>query len=89
MEYEIAGWLSVIFRFVHVLASIMWIGNSILFTWMELNLIAPKAGDENTDKDLLGQLDMLHGGGVFHLQKRVINPGAPNTAPSRCRPVSK
>ena len=76
MEYEIAGWLSVIFRFVHVLASIMWIGNSILFTWMELNLIAPKAGDENTDKDLLGQLDMLHGGGVFHLQKRVINPGA-------------
>ena len=76
MESEIAGWLSVIFRFVHVLASIMWIGNSILFTWMELNLIAPKAGDENTDKDLLGQLDMLHGGGVFHLQKRVINPGA-------------
>ncbi|MCE9619594.1 MAG: urate hydroxylase PuuD [Planctomycetes bacterium] len=76
MESEVAGWLSVIFRFVHVLASIMWIGNSLLFTWMELNLVAPKSGEPNPDKDLLGHLDMLHGGGVFHLQKRVMNPGA-------------
>ncbi|NQW99055.1 urate hydroxylase PuuD [bacterium] len=74
MESEIAGWLSVVFRFVHVLAAIMWIGNSILFTWMELNLIAPKPDDENPE--LLGHLDMLHGGGVFHLQKRVIDPAA-------------
>jgi uncharacterized membrane protein len=72
VESEIAGWLSVVFRFVHVLAAIMWIGNSLLFTWMELNLVAPrKDGD---DKDQLGHLDMLHGGGVFHLQKRLIDP---------------
>jgi uncharacterized membrane protein len=74
VESEIAGWLSVVFRFVHVLAAIMWIGNSILFTWMELNLIAPKPEEENSD--LLGYLDMLHGGGVFHLEKRVIKPSA-------------
>lgn len=74
VESEIAGWLSVVFRFVHVLAAIMWIGNSILFTWMELNLIAPDK--KNPQPDLLGHLDMLHGGGVFHLQKRVINPAA-------------
>lgn len=74
MESEIAGWLGVIFRFVHVLAAIMWIGNSILFTWMELNLIPPRPEEEK--KDLLGHLDMLHGGGVFHLEKRIINPAA-------------
>ncbi|MES2658465.1 MAG: urate hydroxylase PuuD [Verrucomicrobiota bacterium] len=74
MESEIAGWLSVVFRFVHVLAAIMWIGNSLLFTWMELNLIAPQEDEEK--KDLLGHLDMLHGGGVFHLQKKLINPAA-------------
>jgi uncharacterized membrane protein len=74
VESEIAGWLSVVFRFVHVLAAIMWIGNSLLFTWMEFNLIAPKPEEKNTD--LLGHLDMLHGGGVFHLEKRVINPSA-------------
>ncbi len=76
MESEIAGWLSVVFRFVHVLAAIMWIGNSLLFTWMELNLITPKPDDSEEKKDLLGHLDMLHGGGVFHLQKKVINPQA-------------
>lgn len=76
MESEIAGWLSVVFRFVHVLAAIMWIGNSILFTWMELNLIAPQPDEENPQPDRLGHLDMLHGGGVFHLEKRVINPVA-------------
>ncbi len=76
MESEIAGWLSVVFRFVHVLAAIMWIGNSILFTWMELNLIAPQPDEENPKPDLLGHLDMLHGGGVFHLQKKLIDPAA-------------
>ncbi len=76
MESEIAGWLSVVFRFVHVLAAIMWIGNSILFTWMELNLIAPQPDEAKEKPDLLGHLDMLHGGGVFHLQKKLIDPSA-------------
>ena len=78
MESEIAGWLSVIFRFVHVIAAIMWIGNSVLFTWMELNLIPPRSDKDgkSADPDLLGHLDMLHGGGVFHLEKRLIKPAA-------------
>jgi uncharacterized membrane protein len=79
MDSEIAGWLSVIFRFVHVIAGIMWIGNSILFTWMELNLIPPtpaKRDDPSPPNPLLGHLDMLHGGGVFHLEKRIIDPQA-------------
>ncbi|MEP2775696.1 MAG: urate hydroxylase PuuD [Luteolibacter sp.] len=81
MESEIAGWFSVVLRFVHVIAAIMWIGNSILFTWMELNLIPPAAAKPDKDGNvpenpLLGHLDMLHGGGVFHLEKRTIDPKA-------------
>ena len=81
MESEIAGWFSVVLRFVHVIAAIMWIGNSILFTWMELNLIAPAPSKPDKDGNipenpLLGHLDMLHGGGVFHLEKRTIDPKA-------------
>lgn len=76
MESEIAGWFAVLFRFVHVLAAIMWIGNSLLFTWMELNLIAPGEDGRKARPDLLGHLDMLHGGGVFHLEKRLIDPKA-------------
>lgn len=68
-------WINVFFRFAHVVAGIMWIGNSLLFTWMELNLIpAEKSRDaeKKNDPDLLGSLDMLHGGGVFHLEKRQL-----------------
>ena len=68
-------WINVLFRFVHVLAAIMWIGNSLLFTWMELNLIKPEE-EKDKDPDLLGQLDMLHGGGVFHLEKRLMHAEA-------------
>ena len=69
-------WANVLFRFVHVLAGIMWIGNSLLFTWMELNLLQPQTDPKTgqpKDPDLLGFLDMLHGGGVFHLQKRQMH----------------
>jgi len=74
METDWIGALGILLRFVHVLAAIMWIGNSLLFTWMELSLVAPDP--EKDDPDLLGTLDMLHGGGVFHLQKRVMRPEA-------------
>jgi len=78
MESEIAGWVSVAARFVHVLAAIMWIGNSLLFTWMEINLLPPKSNEagEGKENPVLGYLDMLHGGGVFHLQKQVLDPRA-------------
>lgn len=76
MEIAWVEWINVLFRFTHVLAGIMWIGNSLLFTWMELNLIPPKADGKNKDPDLLGSMDMLHGGGVFHLEKRVMHAQA-------------
>lgn len=71
MESDFVTWVGVISRFIHVLAAIMWIGNSLLFTWMELNLIKPSGQDPDT----LGLLDMLHGGGVYHLEKRVLKAG--------------
>jgi len=60
---------NVVFRFVHVVAAIMWIGDSLLFVWMEINLIKDK-----DKKDSLGYMNMLHGGGVFFLEKRVLHP---------------
>ncbi len=73
MEADLISWVAVLFRFVHVLTAIMWIGNSLLFTWMEFNLQKPAKDGEG---DLLGTLDMLHGGGVYHLEKRILRPGA-------------
>lgn len=73
MDSSWTEWINVVFRFAHVVAGIMWIGNSLLFTWMELNLIKPR---DEKDPDLLGTLDMLHGGGVFHLEKRLMRADA-------------
>lgn len=60
---------NIVFRIIHIVAAIMWIGNSLLFTWFEINLLEDKENDES-----LGHMNMLHGGGVFYLEKRVINP---------------
>ena len=68
---------AVVARYVHVVAAIMWIGNSLLFTWMEINFI--KEGKEN-DESVLGYMNMLHAGGVYYLEKRVIDP---QTLPSK------
>lgn len=79
MDIAWTEWINVLFRFAHVIAGIMWIGNSLLFTWMEYNLIAPKkdpATGKPADPDLMGSMDMLHGGGVFHLEKRVMHADA-------------
>lgn len=74
MNSDLLATLGILLRFVHVLAAIMWIGNSLLFTWMELSLVPPRKGRD--PDDLQGTLDMLHGGGVFHLEKRLLHPQA-------------
>lgn len=69
MEAGLIEFFNIVFRFIHIVAAIMWIGNSLLFTWMEINLLEEKENEES-----LGYMNMLHGGGIFFLQKRVIKP---------------
>lgn len=79
MDIAWTEWINVFFRFAHVLAAIMWIGDSLLFTWMELNLIPAKKNPQTgkpDDPDLLGSMDMLHGGGVYHLEKLILHANA-------------
>ncbi|MEO0509754.1 MAG: urate hydroxylase PuuD [Verrucomicrobiota bacterium] len=70
MSPELVEFFNIVFRFTHVVAAIMWIGNSLLFTWMEVNFVKdPKKGDGS-----LGEMNMLHAGGVYFLEKRVLDP---------------
>jgi uncharacterized membrane protein len=68
---SILDFIAIVARYVHIVAAIMWIGNSLLFTWMEINFL--KKGKENDDS-VLGYMNMLHAGGVYYLEKRVIDP---------------
>ncbi len=64
-------------RWVHVIAGIMWIGNSLLFNWLDRNLVA--AGSHPQTPRPLGTIWLLHSGGFYYVEKTLLD-GAPMPA---------
>jgi uncharacterized membrane protein len=62
--------LDLVFRWIHLIAGIMWIGNSMLFNWLDRNLVAP----ENPKKGLIGEMWMVHSGGFYQVEKKQLAP---------------
>ncbi|HEX2190426.1 MAG TPA: urate hydroxylase PuuD [Longimicrobiaceae bacterium] len=65
MEPAVRELLDLVFRWVHVVAAIMWIGNSLLWNWLDRNLLPPKGGGEGVQ----GEVWLLHSGGFYLLRK--------------------
>jgi uncharacterized membrane protein len=61
----VAEWLNILGRWIHVIAGIMWVGNSMLFNWLDRSLIPPD--DKNSRQ--IGKTWLLHGGGFYHVEK--------------------
>ena len=61
-------WSQVLGRFAHVMVAILWIGNSMFFTWLTLSFRPQKTPEDGVD----GEVWMLHGGGFFHVKKRPL-----------------
>jgi uncharacterized membrane protein len=57
--------LDLTFRWVHVIAGIMWIGNSLLFNWLDRNLRPPLRGGP----EVYGDIWLLHSGGFYFVEK--------------------
>jgi uncharacterized membrane protein len=57
--------LDLVFRWVHVIAGIMWIGNSMLWNWMDRNLEPSKEGTQG----IQGEIWLLHSGAFYYVQK--------------------
>ncbi len=64
-------WLSALTRWAHVIAAIMWIGDSLLFMWIDSHL----SRDPKGRKDVDGVAWLLHSGGYYQLEKRWLEPG--------------
>jgi uncharacterized membrane protein len=65
--------LDLVFRWVHVIAGIMWVGNSLLFNWLDRSLVAGPS--RATDTSLTaGQVWLLHSGGFYYVEKTLL-PG--------------
>ena len=61
----------VMFRWAHLVAGIMWIGNSMLFNWLDRNLekhhaLAPLSQ---------GKIFMVHSGAFYDVEKKLLAPG--------------
>ena len=63
-------------RWIHVIAGIMWIGNSLLFNWLDRNLRAPTSGAA----DAQGDIWLIHSGG-FYLVEKTSLAGRPLPVP--------
>jgi uncharacterized membrane protein len=67
--------LELLVRWAHFIAGIMWIGNSMLFNWLDRNLVKKKDGGENS----VGEIWMVHSGGFYEVEKKHL---APNEMPA-------
>ncbi len=68
---QVVEWLQFLFRWLHIVAAIMWIGDSLLFMWID-NHLHPDPQGRN---DVAGVTWLIHGGGYYHLEKRLLVPG--------------
>jgi uncharacterized membrane protein len=57
--------LDLALRWVHVIAGIMWIGNSMLFNWLDRNLRPPRSGAP----DAQGDIWLIHSGAFYFVEK--------------------
>ena len=62
----VTEWLDLILRWIHVIAAIMWIGDSFLFMWLDSSLSRPAAGRPGTAS---GEIWLTHSGGFYEVVK--------------------
>lgn len=65
--------LDLVVRWAHLIAGIMWIGNSMLFNWLDRNLIAPPRDDAHRLSQ--GKIFMVHSGAFYEVEKKLLEPG--------------
>jgi uncharacterized membrane protein len=65
-------WLSLIARWVHVFAGIMWVGTTYYFTWLDARLTEEEKAMRATNSDAPAQLWMVHSGGFYMVEKRKV-----------------
>jgi uncharacterized membrane protein len=70
MSFDLAEWLNLGIRWLHLVAGIAWIGASFYFVWLDNHLKAPAEGEAS------GEVWSVHGGGFYHKQKYQVAPSA-------------
>jgi len=66
-------WFHVLFRWIHIIAAIAWIGHAFFFNMLDHSLVPPDEKDPEKDK-LEGEIWMVHGGGFYRVIKTFYLP---------------
>jgi uncharacterized membrane protein len=74
MAYFLA-WLSLLGRWLHLVAGIAWIGSSFYFIWLDDHLLPP-ADPALARQGVAGELWAVHGGGFYRSQKYRLAPAS-------------
>jgi uncharacterized membrane protein len=73
MATYLLDWLSLLLRWLHIIAGIAWIGASFYFVWLD-NHLQPPRDAEGSDPGVAGELWAVHGGGFYRSQKYRLAP---------------
>ena len=73
MEAFLFEYGNLLLRWLHVIAAIAWIGESIYFVMLD-NSLHPPQGAESKKRGVFGEMWAVHGGGFYHNQKYLTNP---------------
>ena len=76
MDPHYLEFLSMLVRWLHVIAGVAWIGSSFYFIWLDNSLDAPAPGSDAAKKGVGGELWAVHGGGFYNPQKYLVAPAA-------------
>jgi uncharacterized membrane protein len=74
MDAHYLDFLSLLLRWLHIIAGIAWIGASFYFVWLDNSLDPP--APENATKGVAGELWAVHGGGFYNPQKYAVAPAS-------------
>ncbi len=70
MTLDIAPWLELALRWLHVITGIAWIGASFYFIWLDNHLVKR----EGQEPGVAGELWAVHGGGFYNSRKFLVAP---------------
>lgn len=73
MDAYVLDFLNLLLRWLHVVAAIAWIGESIYFVMLDNSLRPPKS-EKARHKGVFGEMWAVHGGGFYHNQKYLTSP---------------
>jgi uncharacterized membrane protein len=70
-DLHLTEWTAYLFRWIHLITGISWIGSSFYFMWLDAALEPPA----EPKPDVEGELWMVHSGGFYEVERKRIGPG--------------